>query len=88
MKWIRRLYSRWQTHLRLLRELETGKIEYDSHSDEVCLSPGIPLTDEHIRIVQQRPYLADSWPKHLRVMIGLPPFPPREEDDDFINRIL
>ena len=88
MKWIRRLSQRWQTHLRLLHELETGKIEYDSHSDDVCLAPGIPLTDAHIEIVLQRPYLANSWPRHLRVQIGLPPFPTREEDDDFINRIL
>ena len=82
---IRRLYDRWQTHLRLLRELETGKIEYDSRSDDVCLAPGIPLTDAHIEIVLQRPYLANSWPRHLRVQIGLPPYPP-SYDDDFINR--
>ncbi|WP_290689614.1 MULTISPECIES: hypothetical protein [unclassified Haematobacter] len=71
-----------EDHERLLRELETGKIEYDSHSDDICLAPGVPLTEAHIRIVAQRPYLADSWPQHLRISIGLPPIPVAELHPD------
>ena len=85
MSWIRRLYARWETYLRHLREIETGNIEHDSRSDDVYLAPGVPLTAAHIQIVMQRPYLADNWPPHIRAQIGLPPLR-AGEDDDFIER--
>ena len=84
MSWIRRFFARRETYLRHLREIETGTIEYDSRSDEVYLAPGVPLTAAHIQIVLQRPYLADSWPPHIRARIGLLPLP--DDYDDFMDR--
>ena len=84
MSRIRRFFARRETYLRHLREIETGTIEYDSRSGDVCLAPGVPLTDAHIQIVLQRPYLADSWPPYLRARIGLPPLR-AGEDDEFME---
>ena len=85
MSQLSRFFARRETYLRHLREIETGNIEYDSHSDDVYLAPGVPLTAAHIQIVMQRPYLADNWPPHIRARIGLLPLR-AGEDDDFIER--
>ena len=51
MSQLSRFFARREAYLRHLREIETSNIEHDSLSDDVYLSPGVPLTAAHIQIV-------------------------------------
>lgn len=69
---IRRMFSRWDHDNRIRQQIRDSKPEYDDRSDELCLAPGVPINEEHIRIIKSDPWLTVHWPPYLRDEYGLP----------------
>ncbi|KFI30694.1 MULTISPECIES: hypothetical protein [Haematobacter] len=68
---IRRLWARWQHDNRMRELIKSCTPEYDHHSDAWYLSPGMPINEEHIRIIKSDPWLTVHWPPYLRAEYGL-----------------